>query len=209
MKNSELSKEIDHSIKTIKKAYERSPDTATNVITSTLPSTSRDDYNSMHQILERSKEEDCRDEICKTTIANVLKSMSILREEHERNPSQVEATKQLLEKKHGKIHSEECTIMSVHDVTYGEELSIIFKNMNRLSMEEQKKFDQEYSKITYPLLQDISFAPIMFETASVNDLSIMVIPKEFISLSLDQISDIFHKAYDYLFCDHSNDVISF
>ncbi len=204
MKTSVFSKEVKHSIDTINKAYEGSPNMARDVITTTLPCVSREDYEKMHDILEKVKKENCENEICKTTIDNVRTSMGVLREEHERSPAQVEATKQLLGTGSTQIRSEGCIIMSVHDITYGEELNNLFKNMNYLNMEEQKKVDQQSFEITHPLLQDISFAPMMFETASSNDFSIVVIPKEFISLSLEQISDSFYKAYDYLFANHNH-----
>ena len=90
------SKEVKHSFDTINKAYEGSPKMALDVITTTLPMYSKEDFNKMHEILEKVKEEDCKDDLCKSTIENVRKSMYILREEHERNPSQLENTIQYL-----------------------------------------------------------------------------------------------------------------
>ena len=110
-------------------------------------------------------------------------------------------------KGYDKKGGDKCTIMSVHDITYGQELSNIFKNMNPLNMDEQKKFDQQAFEISHPLLQGISFAPMMFETASSNDLSIIVIPKEIVDFGYEQFTYVIgklHELYDQYF-GHSND----
>lgn len=99
MENNKLSEEVIHSIKTINKAYERSPKMAEYVINLTLPSGSVDDYNKMHKILEKSQKENCKVPICYTTIDNIRRSMNVLREEYEKNPGQVEATSQLFKGK--------------------------------------------------------------------------------------------------------------
>ena len=91
--------------------------------------------------------------------------------------------------------------------TYGEELNNLFKNMNPLNMYEQEKFDQMSFESSHPLLKGISFAPMMFEKASSNDLSIIVIPKEIVDFGYEQFTNTIgklHELYDQYF-GHSND----
>ncbi len=88
--------EVKHSLDTIKVAYANSPELAADVIVSTLPKFSEEDYEKMHKILENLRNEQCEDDMCKSTVDNMRKSMKILREEHQRNTEQVEFTEKLL-----------------------------------------------------------------------------------------------------------------
>lgn len=67
---------------------------------------------------------------------------------------------------------DKCTIMSVHEITYGEELNKIFKNMNPLSMYQQKMSDQEsYQNVNNDsIINSFDFSPSSFESSSKDNL---------------------------------------
>lgn len=88
-----------------------------------------------------------------------------------------------------------CIICSVHEVTYEQELNIIFKNQLPFGLEEEKKLNQMTHEL-FSSSEFMSFAPVAFSFSS-SDLSIVVIPKELAEFSLEQIKGFIGMIYSY------------
>ena len=69
--------------------------------------------------------------------------------------------------------SGKCTIMSVHEITYGEELQKLFQNMSQINMDEQKKINQATKDFYNPIIDYIfGFSPSSFYSSS-KDIDIL------------------------------------
>jgi hypothetical protein len=94
----------------------------------------------------------------------------------------------------------DCTIMSVHKITYGDELKKLFENMTTLNIDEKKDLDQQiYKTFNHnPIIDLFDFSPSSFdvnqkynetisEDITNNDFSSMLLGA-FLSLTSIEIS---------------------
>ena len=108
------------------------------------------------------------------------------------------------------------TALNDEDSFY-DSMSKVLKSLPHLNMQEQKKLDQYLHEQNLPFanshdlsffganhpLNGISFKELNPASAS-NDLSLVVIPKELLDLSLSQIQEFIGRAYEYLFGAENN-----
>lgn len=94
---------------------------------------------------------------------------------------------------------EKCTIMTAHfGESYEQSLAKIFANMQPLNMDQEKELNRMSLEV-HPLLRDISFHPMVLETSSSNDISIIVVPKEILEMGYEQFTNLLGNIYNFCF----------